>query len=265
MDLFITIVYIILFIIMMVFVFSIGMLKPFMAKKEMVLVLVSAFIIGALGGAFFLMPLYDELPEVTSAVERVMPNNEETLEIIMSSASDMSEIEQNITNTEGVKSFDITGITFNLWRFNDKEMEYMNSVVPNIDSHYTNYTVSQSGKIDISIEKGYEPASALESFSDWYMLVYGDSLTYAQIHANITVASSSLETVEQELLDRGIVATNITGPVQDSMAETTDSMLSNTEFTIATGVVGIIVAVIGIYFDSVVVGFRKLNKRLKRR
>lgn len=264
MDLLITIVYIILFIIMMVFVFSIGMLKPFMAKKEMVLVLVSAFIIGALGGAFFLMPLYDELPQVTSAVERVMPDNEETLEIIMSSASDMSEIEQNITHTEGVKSFEITGITFNLWHFNDKEMEYMNSIVPNVDSHYKNYTVNESGKIDIMIEKGYDPAAALQSFSDWYKFVYGDSITYAQIHANITVASSNLETVEQELLDRGIVAVSISGPVQDSMEKTTDSMLSNTEFTIVTGVIGIIVAVIGIYFDSVVVAFRKINKRKRR-
>lgn len=265
MDLLITIVYIILFLIMMIFVFSIGMLKPFMAKKEMLLVLVSAFIIGALGGAFFLMPLYDELPEVTSAVEKVMPNNEETLEIVMSSASDMSEIEENITNTEGVKSFEITGITFNLWHFNDNEMEYMNSVIPNIDSHYTNYTVNESGKVDILIEKGYNPASALQSFSDWYKLVYGDSITYAQIHANITVSSSSLDTVEQELLERGLVAVNVSGPVQDSITETHDSMLSNAEFTVVTGFVGIIVAVIGIYFDSIVVGFRKLNKRLKRR
>ena len=34
MDILIAIVYVILFIILMVFVFSIGMLKPFMPKKE---------------------------------------------------------------------------------------------------------------------------------------------------------------------------------------------------------------------------------------
>ncbi len=265
MDLLITIVYIILFIVMMAFVFSIGMLKPFIAKKEVVLILVSAFIIGSLGGAFFLMPLYDELPQFAGDVVKLMPNSEETLEIVMSSASDMPEIEQNISNTKGVKSFDITAITFNLWHFNDKELKYMNSVVPNLDSHYTNYTVNESGKIDISIEKGYDPSEALKSFSDWYLLVYGDTLTYAQIHANITVDASDLDVVKQELFDRGIVADNVSGPVQDVMAQTNSSMLSNEEFIVMTGIVGMIFAGVGIYFDSIVVGFRKLRKFLKRK
>ena len=57
MDILIAIVYVILFIILMVFVFSIGMLKPFMPKKEIALVLVVAFLIGSIGGAFFLEPL----------------------------------------------------------------------------------------------------------------------------------------------------------------------------------------------------------------
>ena len=52
MDIIITIIYIILFIIMMVFVFSVGMLKKFMPKKEVILVLVAGFLIGAIGGAF---------------------------------------------------------------------------------------------------------------------------------------------------------------------------------------------------------------------
>lgn len=52
MDMIIAIIYIILFIIMMVFVFSIGMLRRYMPKKEIVLVLVVAFLIGAIGGAF---------------------------------------------------------------------------------------------------------------------------------------------------------------------------------------------------------------------
>ena len=73
MDFIIAIIYIILFIIMMVFVFSIAMLKPFMSKKEMVLILGVGFFIGALGGAFFLSPIYSEVPEIATAVEKVIP------------------------------------------------------------------------------------------------------------------------------------------------------------------------------------------------
>ena len=75
MDIITTIIYIVLFIIMMVFVFSIGMLRRYMPRREVFLVLGVAFLIGAIGGAFFLDPIYDELPEVVSIVERNMPDN----------------------------------------------------------------------------------------------------------------------------------------------------------------------------------------------
>ena len=48
---------------MMVFVFSIGMLRRFIPRREVVLILGVAFLIGAIGGAFFLDPIYDELPK----------------------------------------------------------------------------------------------------------------------------------------------------------------------------------------------------------
>ena len=79
MDILTTIIYLFLFIMMMVFVFSIGMLKQYMPKKEVLLVLVVAFLIGSIGGAFFIDPIYDELPNVVGVIEKTMPNNEETL------------------------------------------------------------------------------------------------------------------------------------------------------------------------------------------
>ena len=71
MDIITTIIYLVLFIIMMVFVFSIGMLKQYMPKREVLLVLGVAFLIGAIGGAFFLDPIYDELPEMVGLTPKV--------------------------------------------------------------------------------------------------------------------------------------------------------------------------------------------------
>ena len=268
MDILIAIVYVILFLVLMVFVFSIGMLKPFMPKREILLVLVVAFLIGSIGGAFFLEPLYEEFPNVVTMVEKNVPGNEETLYLDLSSATDMGELKQNLSQIDGFKSFNETGITFSMWSFNDKELAYFNKVIGNIDSHYENYTVDSSGKIDIDLEPGYSSSSALQSFSDWYKLVYGDSIAYAQIHAKLVVSSSSLDTFEEVLLDRGIVASKIDGPIQDTINQTNQSMLSYNEFVAVSGVIGVIVAIIGIYFDSVVVGYRKfkkfLNKKVKR-
>lgn len=265
MDMFMMILYIVLFIIMMVFVFSIGMLKKFIPKKEVILILVVAFLIGAIGGAFFLDPIYDELPYMVSSVEKNLPDNEEVLYLDLSSSTDMNELEQNLSGTPGFIDFKVSNITFNLWRFSDREKEYFNYVLGNIDPHYKNFTVYDSGRIDIELEDNYSASSALKSFSDWYKLVYGGSINYAQIHAQLTVSSTELDVFQQNLMDRGIVASKMEGPVQDSIDKTNASMLSNTEFTIATGLVGVVVSILGIYCDTLVVGYRRFRKFLREK
>ena len=81
---------------MMVFVFSIGMLRPFMPKKEIVLVLVVAFLIGSIGGAFFLEPIYQEVPSVANMVEKNIPGKEETMFLDLSSSIDMNDLKYAI-------------------------------------------------------------------------------------------------------------------------------------------------------------------------
>ena len=113
MDILTAAIYIVLFIIMMIFIFSIGMLKPFMPKKEVALVLACAFVIGCIGGVFFLSPLYDEVPEVVSTFEKVVPTNNETMFLDLSSASDIDGLKENLTKMDGVYSFEETGIKLN--------------------------------------------------------------------------------------------------------------------------------------------------------
>ena len=78
---------------------------------------------------------------------------------------------------------------------------------------------------------------------------------------------SQTEAVRQ-LQKRGIVATHIEGPTQNVVNQTNQSMISDNEFILVSGVVGVMVSVVGIYFDAVVVSYRKfkkfLNKKVKR-
>ena len=160
MDILIAIIYVVLFIIMMVFVFSIGMLKQYMPKREVLLVLGVAFFIGAIGGAFFLQPIYQELPEVATLVEKSMPNNEETLYLDLSSSIDTDKLRSELSSIEGFKSFDETSISIPMWSFNEREHEYFDSIVGNIDSHYKDYNVT-SDKIIIELEDNYTATQAL--------------------------------------------------------------------------------------------------------
>ena len=264
MDLIIAIIYIILFIIMMIFVFSIGMLKQYMpSKKEVLLVLIVGFLIGCIGGAFFLDPIYDELPSVVSMVEKSMPNNEETLYLDLSSSIDINKLKENLSATPGFRSFNENSISIPMWDFNSKERAYFEDIVGNIDSHYKNYNITKSGTIEIELEDNYTSSEALKSFSDWYKLVFGETISYAQVHATLVIDSTSLDEVQQNLLQKGIVASKIEGPIQESINNTNSSMLSNIQFTLVCGGLGVIVAVIGIYMDSVIPRYRRFRKFLK--
>lgn len=260
MDILIAIFYIFLFILMMVFVFSIGMIRHYMPKKEILLVLIVAFLIGAIGGAFFLQPIYQELPSAVSLVEKNVPGNEETLYLDLSSSINMKELEDELSKTEGFISFKETGITIPLWRFNDRELSYFNEILGNIDSHYKHYNVTQDGRLQIQLEDNYSSYDALKSFSDWYKLVYGGSISYAQVHAELVVSSSSVDKFRDILMDHGVVPSKMEGSIQDSINQTNSSMMSNSYFVIVTGAVGVVVAVLGIYFES----FGIFSRRFKR-
>lgn len=260
MDMITAIIYIILFIIMMVFVFSVGMLRRYMPKKEIVLVLVVAFLIGAIGGAFFLEPIYEEMPFVESLVEKNIPGNEETMYLDLSSSIDMNDLRKELSSTEGFISFEETSITIPLWKFNDQELEYFNRVLGNIDSHYKHYNVTKDGKLEIQLEDNYSSYDALKTFSDWYRLVYGGSLSYAQVHAKLVVSASSVENFQKVLMDNGIVASKMEGPVQTALNNTSSSLVPNYQFILATGVVGVIVALFGIYYESFGVFSRRFKK-----
>ena len=263
MEIITTIIYIVLFIILMVFVFSIGMLRPFMPKKEMVLVLVVAFFIGTLGGAFFLTPIYSDVPEIVSSIEKLNPSNEETLYLDVSSSTDINKLRSDLLEIDGVKSVEETGITISMWKFSDQEEDYFNYAVPNVDSHFDNYTVNKTtGTIYIALDN-YSSSQALKVFSDWYKLVFGGPITYAQVHIKVVASSSSLDEVESTLLEKGIVASSIDGPVYNSVNSTNSSMLSNTEFSLACGGFGVVVGLIGVYYDSFVVGYRRFKRFMR--
>lgn len=262
MEIITTIIYIALFVIMMIFVFSMGMLRPFMPKKEMALVLVVAFFIGTLGGAFFLTPLYSEVPGIVSSFEKTVSTNQEVLYLDISSSTDLNKLKSDLLKIKGVQSVEETGVTISMWKFSESEAKYFNYAIKNVDPHFKNYTVNRtSGTIYIALNN-YSSSQALKVFSDWYKLVFGGPITYAQVHVKIVVSSSSLDDVESALLKKGIVASSIEGPAHDSFNKTNSSMLSNTEFSLACGGFGVVVGLIGLYFDSFAVYYRRFKRSM---
>jgi hypothetical protein len=260
MDIIIAIIYIILFILMMIFVFSIGMLRPYMPKKEIVLVLLVAFLIGSIGGAFFLEPVYQEIPSVAGVLEKNIPGQEETMYLDLSSSTNIDELTQKLSSTEGFVSFKETSVTIPLWKFNEQEYSYFNEILGNIDDNYKHYNVTEDGKVEIEIEDNYTSHDAIKSFADWYRAVYGGSLSYAQVHAKLEVQSSADDAFRAILLEKGIVPTKVEGPIQDKLNDTSEAMLPSYQFVLITGIIGVIVALLGIYYETFGLSSRKFKK-----
>ena len=84
-------------------------------------------------------------------------------------------------------------------------------------------------------------------------------LTYCIRNVKIVLSSSAFDSVSDYLLQRGIVPSKVEGPIQDSINQTNTTMLNYGEFVLLSGGIGVIVALMGIYFDNVVVLFRKLK------
>lgn len=265
MDIIITIVYLVLFIIMMVFVFSIAMLKPFMSKKEMLLILAVGFFVGALGGAFFLSPIYSEVSEIATTIEKVTPGNQEVLYLDLSSSTDINKLKNDLSKIDGFKSFEETGITIPLWSFSDREYQFFNSSVPNMDSHFQNYTVNKNeGTIYIALNN-YSSVEALKVFSAWYKDNFDGPINYAQIHVKLVISSSAYDQVKSTLLSKGIVATSVEGSIQDSMNSPNTFFISNTQFVLVSGGVGVLVAILGLFYESFVVGKRRVNRFVRNK
>ena len=84
-----------------------------------------------------------------------------------------------------------------------------------------------------------------------------------QLHSKLVIDASHLDDFKKVLLERGIVASKMEGPIQDSLNSTNASMVSDTTFVLITGGIGVVVAIMGIYFDSIVVYYRRLRKFMK--
>ena len=180
----------------------------------------------------------------------------------MSSSTDINKLESDLSKIDGFKSLEETGVSIPLWSLNDREYKFFNSSVPNIDSHFSNYSVNKTtGTINIVLNN-YSSSQALKSFADWYRANFNGPINYAQIHLKIVISSSAYDQVKQALLEKGIVASSVEGSVQSSIDNSNSSMISNTHFVLACGGVGVIVAVLGLFFESFVVGKRRFNRFL---
>ena len=262
MDFLSSMIYIVLFIVLMIFIFSMGLLTPINEKKDILSVLAIGFIVGIVGGAFFITPIYQDIPSFIGTVQEVLGGTE-TMNIEISPTVNYTKVMDDLNTKEGVVSVVNRGIHVKTDPFPKERKKLIEERLIILDENFKSFDVDESGEICINFTSGYNPKLAIEKLSDWLMYTGGINLRYSLIRVQVTVNAGHVDEITQYLHSNNIVVSSVNGSVQDAIRNTQESMLDDTGVILLSGLIGTIVALISIFYDNISSAIRNFWDKLK--
>lgn len=260
MDMFTVIVMIVLFIFLMIFVFSTALLTPLIGKKNLISVIGVGFVVGLVGGAFLIAPIYNDIPDMARSYYTM--TNGDGSEYINANIS----TENNITNyineakkIDGVKNIQNSSIYLTTSNFSSDWGSTVSSRLPDSNSNVASAQAEGNNLIILSVNSS-DPSSVADNVTSWLMLVNGISVESSYVDLAIQVDPSKVNTILGKLPDEAVI-NNVTGPVETNVNNFKKSMPSVGEVILICGFIGVIVGLVGLFVDSFAVIMRKIRGR----
>ena len=263
MDVITAIIYIVLFIVLMIFVFSMGLLTPIIGKKDILSVLAIGFIVGIVGGTFFVVPVYQEMPYVVGSINEFISGDNETINIEISPIVDYNKLMSTLNKTEGVLLVENKGVVLTTDPFSDWRKSVIEEKIPIVDKDFKNFSVNQTGTIIINFSDNHNPYDGIKTLGDWLMLTAGINIRYSLIHIQITTKTSNANSVIDYLHSENIVITSVEGPIENSINGTQSIMLDNNLAILVSGLFGLFIAYISIYIDEIRPKIKEIIEKIK--
>lgn len=265
MDVFISILMIILFLVLLIFVFSMALLTPIIGKKNLLFVVFMGFTVGIVGGAFFIAPLYDDVPEMARGLYQYTSNANETIGVEVSTNIDVTEFMDDVSKMDGVLEVYSSGIVIKTDPFSEQRKKLIEEKIPLIDENITSWKVNSSGTIILTAKKGYNPETAIKNLADWMMLTGGINTKYSMVKVSIVAQSSKVDSIIKEISKEQIVVIGVQGPVEDKINWLNEVLPSQNNIILLCGFLGMIVGLAGVFIDSIVTFVKDLRNKLLRR
>ncbi|OWT32503.1 hypothetical protein BGI41_07335 [Methanobrevibacter sp. 87.7] len=269
MDVFMILLYVILFLLLMVFIFSVAVLSPYLDKKDLVGILAIGFILGAIGGVFFISPVYDEFPALIGTVDAMITGQDEYINVDVGSQADnnITDMENNIKKVPGVKGVTTSGIMIMTSNFSSNYSDYIkDSIMHNINqsSHVKDVKInSEQGIINVTVKNDTDPIAMkddLEEFLSESYALYALSTTFRlQAHVNV----NDVDTVEENMKEAGIPFSTVEGPVETFVEKSKNTMPPLWAAYIISGIIGIIFAILGMFVDKIYYGWKNTVRSRK--
>jgi hypothetical protein len=266
MDLLVALLMIILFLVLLVFIFSMALLTPIIGKKNLLFVIFMGFMVGIVGGAFFIAPLYDDVPEMARGYYQYTSNANETIGVDVSTNIDVTDFMDSTSKLTGVLEVYSNGVIIKTDSFTAERKKLIEEKIPLIDSNITSWKVDNSGVITLNVKKGYNPETAIKNLGDWMMLTGGINTKYSIVHVSIIAQASQVDNIIKSISQQQIVVTGVQGPVEDKINWLNKVLPNKSNIIILCGFLGLIVGLAGVFIDSIILFVKDLKKKaLKKR
>ncbi|AMK15225.1 hypothetical protein [Methanobrevibacter olleyae] len=258
MDLITGIIFFILFIIIMVFAFSMGILSPYVGRKEIISIIAIGFVLGAIGGYFFINPIYEESPYVIGNIQGLFTMDSEVINLNVPSTSNISDVTNKIKNINGVNSVTTNGFELKTSHIKNDTMVYVENYLKR-DSEIESYKVT-SNSISVDLKNDASSTTTLVSLVNWLNNNAGVSSEFAFVHIQVFVNANDLIEVKDILKDNHYTIISIEGPVQDTIHYFNENLVPNYVIVFFTGIVGVIVAMVGVFVEPLTNFTRRFKK-----
>ncbi len=247
----------------MVFAFSMGVTSPLIGRKEIISIVTIAFILGSIGGYFFIYPIYEESPYIIGTVQGLFSMEDEVINLNIPSTSNISDVTSKISNLEGVNSVSTNGFELKTGEISDTKRESIINYLSK-DSDIESYDV-ESNYITVNLANDESSTSTLGSLVSWLSNEANIGSEFAFVHIQVKANANDVVEIKEYLKDNSYTILSVEGPVHNTISFFNGHMIPDYIVTIICGIIGVIVSIMGIYVDPLVKFFRKFRKSRSNR
>jgi hypothetical protein len=258
------IIMIILFFLLLAFVFSTALLTPLIGKKNLLFVVALGFVVGIIGGAFFISPVFNDIPDMVRGFHQSTSESPEIIEANISTDVDVNRVIADIKSLEGVKGVDTVGITLKTTPIPSDWVRDLESRAPTSNPNITALKVESNDTILISTTPGADPPSTIQNLKDWIMLISGIDVSYSIVKVRVTVDPSQVDAVVEKMPQLQAVVISVQGPLEEDVEWIQNVLPNQSNVILFCGLLGVLTGLAGVFIDTILQSWQGFRNKIKK-
>jgi hypothetical protein len=252
-----------LFLLMLVFIFSTALLTPLIGKKNLIFVILLGFVVGAVGGAFFIAPVFDDIPDMARSFYKVTSDSSDVVGINVSTNINITNFIETTKTIDGVQSVQSSGITIKTDPLSNDWKKTFQNRIPASNENITSIEIPSNDTLILKVKNGTDPQEVINNLQKWMMYVSGINVKYSVVHVTLKVDASKLDAVMGKLPQGEIIITEVTGPTEAGIQSIKSMLPSKSNVVLFCGILGMLTGLAGVFIDSILNVLKRVRDSIK--